>query len=98
MRDLLSIDEELTMGVPGETVLAGGGSAAVTPGSAYVIWSPAIPNLNGIVVICPPSITTVSALLAHFGYSGTVGLANVAQRAAGLFIGPGQMAKDFLDG
>jgi len=85
------------MSVPGETVLAGGSSAAVTPGVAYVIWSASIPNLNGIVVVAPAGVTTVSQLLSHFGYSGTVGLANVAQRAAGLFVGPGQSGKDFLD-
>ena len=85
------------MGVPGETVLAGGSSAVVTPGVAYVIWSPSIPNLNGIVVICPVGVSTVSQLLSHFGYSGTVGLANVAQRAAGLYVGPGQSGKDIFD-
>jgi len=67
----------------------GGSGAAVTPGTAYVIFSPSIPNPNGLPVICPVGVSTVAALISHFGYDGgsTVALANVAARSTGAFTG-----------
>jgi len=72
----------VTKGVPGETVIAGG--ATTVPGKLYTIFHSSIPNLNGVVKVCPSGQLTATAMLTALGYSGgTAAPTNVAERAAG---------------
>jgi hypothetical protein len=69
--------------VKGEAPIAGG--ATTVPGQPYTIFHPTlIPNINGIVKICPAGQTTASAMLTALGYSGgSCAPTNGAERASG---------------
>ena len=83
-------------GVKGEIPISAG--AATTPGALYTIRHASIPNVNGIVKVCPVGQTTASAMLAALGYSGgTAAPTNIPARATGAETGPLDSGKDVFD-